>query len=63
MAKNYKNNKYKGNRNKGRFTDAERLAYTLGLIEKGKKNPDSKIYESYNRGLQGQVSKKQKPIA
>lgn len=63
MSKNnYKNKGYKGNR-KQKFTDAERLAYTLGLIEKGKKNPESRIYDSYNRGLQGQVAKKQKPIA
>ena len=48
---------------KSKYTEAEKLAYNLGLIEKGKKNPESRIFESYNRGLQGQVSKKQKPIA
>ena len=27
------------------------LAYKMGLVERGLKNPDSKISDSYNRGL------------
>lgn len=27
------------------------LAYKLGQIEAGKKNPESKVYESYQKGL------------
>lgn len=67
MPRNYfrrvNNGRVKNGRGMQRFSEAERLAYTLGLIERGKKNPDSKIYESYNRGLQGQVTRIDKPIA
>ena len=36
---------------KSRFSETERLAYTMGCISRGLKNPNSKVYESYHNGL------------
>lgn len=37
------------------------LAYKLGQIEAGKKNPESKVYESYHKGLENK-KKAKKPL-
>ena len=46
-----------------KYTEAEKMAYNLGLIERGKKNPDSRIFDSYQAGLNGHVAKQRKPLA
>ena len=57
MAKKQNNRK-----RKPRFSELERLAYNLGQIERGKKNPDSKVHESYNNGLKEKTPRKRKPL-
>lgn len=37
------------------------LAYKLGQIEKGKKNPDSQVHESFNKGFEAEKREK-KPL-
>lgn len=48
--KNYKSkNGYDQNK---RTKELKKLAYDMGLVKRGLKNPDSLITSSYNRGLQ-----------
>lgn len=44
------------------YSETEKLAYRLGQIERGKKNPNSKVYESYNRGLNKPAKKTRKTM-
>jgi len=62
MAKRNFNSKRKY-RSKGGFSRLERIAYTQGVLERGKKNPNSRIYDSFQKGLNGLPTKKSKPIA
>ena len=45
-------------RSKGKYTEIEKLAYNMGRIETGLKNPDSRVYESYHNGCSGKKDKK-----
>ena len=38
------------------------LAYKMGLVQRGLKNPDSKISDSYNRGLVKPEKRPQKTL-
>lgn len=53
MANKNKNYKPKNgyDRNK-RSKELKKLAYDMGLVKRGLKNPDSLISSNYNRGLQ-----------
>lgn len=58
MAKKFNNTRKK----RAKFTQVERLAYQMGRIERGKKNPNSRVHESFNNGLNGKSSTKKKPL-
>lgn len=42
---------YSSSRRKSKYTKVEKFAFMAGLVQRGKKNPDSKVTESYNAGL------------
>ena len=52
MARRYKQRRAKARPRKytRRRNDLTFLAYKMGQVERGLKNPDSKISESFNRG-------------
>lgn len=43
-------NNYKGKK-KSKYSNLEKTAFAMGLVKRGLKNPNSKIYESYNAGI------------
>ena len=53
----YKKKSY-GKRKYSYSKEMNALAYKMGQIEKGRKNPDSQISESYNNGLNKAAKKK-----
>ena len=53
----YKNNRYQ----KSKYTKIEKDAYRLGQIQRGLKNPNSKITASFNNGIKG-FQRKGKPL-
>lgn len=53
----YKNNRY----HKSKYTKIEKDAYRLGQIQRGLKNPNSKITASFNNGIKG-FQRKGKPL-
>lgn len=44
------------------YTRLERLAYNLGRINRGIKNPNSRVHESYQNGCVGKTTKNLKPL-
>ena len=56
----YKKKSY-GKRKKSFSKEINALAYKMGQVEKGRKNPGSQIYESYNNGL-NKTAKTKKPL-
>lgn len=58
----YKRN-YRKNQNKkpNRATELTRFAYNMGQVQRGLKNPDSRITASYDAG-KNSVEKKKKPL-
>ena len=40
-----------GRRKKSKYTKVEQTAFIMGLVKRGLKNSESKISESYNKGL------------
>ena len=67
MAKYYKksykkNYKKKYKTKKKRRSALEKLAYDLGKIERGKSNPDSKVYASYHAGKSQPKISARKPL-
>lgn len=42
---------YKKNRKKSKYTAVERHAYLDGLVERGKANRNSRVFESYQNGI------------
>ena len=62
MAKNYRNRAKARTRKKSKYTKAETLAYQLGQINRGLKNTNSKVYESYQKGLSNKKTKAKKPL-
>ena len=49
-------------KNKSKFTELERLAYNMAKVDKGLKNPNSRVYESYHNGANGIANGKKKPL-
>ncbi len=48
---------------KGRkYTELERLSYNLGQVSRGLKNPNSRVYESFNNGKTGKTTSHKKPL-
>ena len=47
---------------KSRRTNLEKLAYSFGQINRGLKNPNSRVYESYANGLTGKTTTNKKPL-
>lgn len=45
------------------YTETEKLAFKLGCISRGLKNPNSKVFESFSNGINGATSKSnEKPM-
>lgn len=44
-------------KNKAKYTEVEKFAYQLGLVKRGLKSPQSRITDSFNKGVN---SKKEK---
>ena len=55
------NYKTKRTRKKRKFTQAEKLAYQLGQIDRGLKNPNSRVSESFNNGRKA-TKRTKKPL-
>ncbi len=53
--------KAKPKKKSSKYTSVEKLAYQIGQIEKGLKNPNSRVYESFNNGRNIE-KKKKKPL-
>lgn len=51
----------KTKKKKGKYTQIERLAYQIGQVEAGKKNSNSRVYESYCKGVENKKREK-KPL-
>lgn len=51
-----------GRKSKSKYTELEKLSYKLGQIERGLKNPDSRVFESYNNGKKGPTKKRRKSL-
>ena len=57
--------RYYGKKNykrKSKYSEPEILAYKLGQIQRGLNNPNSKVYESYNNGMQVKQPAPKKPL-
>ena len=57
-TKNGKSNKKKTST----ASQLKKLAYQMGQVNKGLKNPNTQVYESYHRGLSKDSSEKKKPL-
>lgn len=55
-------NPAKKGKKKSKYSDLEKLAYQLGQIERGKKNPNSKVHDSFNNGLKEKQPRAKKPL-
>ena len=63
MAKYFKKSyKKKNKKYKNKRSALEKLAYDLGKIERGKSNPDSKVYTSYHAGKSQPKASTRKPL-
>lgn len=60
--RNYGNRGYKKGKRGGRYTEQEKIAYRMGQVQRGLKNPDSKITASYNKGLTPSAAKPKKSL-
>ena len=49
-------------RSRRRAKELTSLAYKMGQVERGKKNPGSRISESFNRGAAAPQKRKNKPL-
>lgn len=56
-----KRNSYRGKRKRSRYKPVEKLAFQFGLVQRGLKNPDSRVSASYERGLKS-AERKKKPL-
>lgn len=48
----------KNNKKKSKYSDTEKLAYSMGCIARGIKNPNSLVYASYQNGLNPKAKEK-----
>lgn len=60
--RNYGNRNYKKRSRRGRYTEQEKIAYRMGQVQRGLKNPDSKISASYNKGFKPSAAKPKKSL-
>ena len=51
-------NKGRKFKKRDKYTNVEKVAYHMGQIERALKNPNSRVYESYQNGLKGKKDKK-----
>lgn len=58
---NYRNKGRKNKRKVSRSTELKRLAYNMGQVEKGLKNPNSQISSSFQAGKDREKTKR-KPL-
>ena len=54
--------KNKNEREKKKYSKLETLAFYLGKINRGLKNDNSRVYESYNKGLNNVSKNNRKPL-
>ena len=54
-------NRNSNNNRRSKYSELEKISYKMGQIKRGLKNPDSRITESFNNGLNGKPSNK-KPL-
>ena len=52
----------KYNNKNSKYSETEKLAFKMGQIERGIKNPNSKVYESYQNGLKDTKPKTKKTM-
>ena len=45
-----------------KYTQVEKLAYQMGKVKRGLKNPNSRVYASYVNGCTGKSSSNKKPL-
>lgn len=65
MAKkiNYtRNTKYTKRSKKSKYTEVERVAYLMGQVERGRKNPESRISDSYKKGCSEPAKRQKKSL-
>ena len=61
MARKNYAKKFKKNR-KSKYTKVEQTAYLMGQVERGLKNPDSRITSAFNRGNSVPKQRIKKPL-
>ena len=61
-SKKKKKNSRKKNKKKSNRHALERLAYQMGMIERGMANENSKVFESFQKGLAVPNKKERKPL-
>ena len=47
---------------KSKYTEVEKIAYRMGQVERGRKNSNSRISESYANGLKEKPAKEKKTL-
>ena len=47
---------------RSKYSAVERQAYLNGMVERGLKNPESKISQSFNRGKQAPTKRKKRTL-
>ncbi len=63
----YRNGKFYGKnkprkRKKSSYSELEKLAYNLGKINRGLKNPNTRVFASYKNGCTGKTANNTKPL-
>lgn len=62
-GRGFSSRKTKGSKTKkSKYTKVEQAAYLFGQVERGIKNPNSRIYESYTRGNTKPEKREKKPL-
>lgn len=59
---NYSNRGRGGSRRRSKYTTLERTAFNMGLISRGIQNKESRVFESFNNGLNAKSGRTKKPI-
>ena len=60
--RNYRRSVKGNGKFKSKRTYLEKLAYNMGKIQRGIKNPVSRVHESYANGLTGKTTTNKKPL-
>ena len=45
-----------------KYSELEKLAFKLGQVQRGLRNPDSRVFESYNNGKKSPMKKRRKSL-